>query len=142
MRSSIYQHRSDDLTPGVGARWQANAVFSYPYYPVHTLRFSGKLVHFRSRLLFFWLKFRFVVLCFASDIQRCMLVSLPSLYRRYYSLYNAHLCGARIGPVAQYHENSRYFSAVRPVPNPEVDKNLPHITIQLPVYKESLDQVM
>lgn len=44
-----------------------------------------------------------------------------------------------IGPVAQYHENSAFYSAVRPEPNPEIDDNLPHITIQLPVYKESLE---
>ena len=48
----------------------------------------------------------------------------------------------RFGPVAQYHENSMYYSAVKPKPNPEVDNNLPHITIQLPVYKESLEAVM
>lgn len=47
-----------------------------------------------------------------------------------------------IGPVAQYHENSRYYSAIRPEPNPEVDSCLPHITIELPVYKESLEQVI
>lgn len=43
-----------------------------------------------------------------------------------------------IGPVAQYHENSKFYSAVKPAPNPEVDAKLPHITIQMPVYKESL----
>ncbi|KAJ7573930.1 glycosyl transferase family group 2-domain-containing protein [Mycena floridula] len=43
-----------------------------------------------------------------------------------------------VGPVAQYHENSAYYSAIKPAPNPAVDQNLPHITIQLPVYKESL----
>ncbi|KAL0064026.1 hypothetical protein AAF712_009094 [Marasmius tenuissimus] len=43
------------------------------------------------------------------------------------------------GPVSQYHENSVYYSAIKPAPNPEVDRNLPHITIQLPVYKESLE---
>lgn len=32
-----------------------------------------------------------------------------------------------------------FYSAVKPDPNPEVDRNLPHITIQLPVYKESLE---
>jgi hypothetical protein len=46
------------------------------------------------------------------------------------------------GPVAQYHENSMYYSAVKPEPNPEIDQNLPHITIQMPVYKESLVQTM
>ncbi|KAI3615813.1 hypothetical protein WG66_010314 [Moniliophthora roreri] len=43
------------------------------------------------------------------------------------------------GPVAQYHENSVYYSALPPPADPEVDNNLPHITIQLPVYKESLE---
>ncbi|KAI6126971.1 hypothetical protein F5141DRAFT_1186238 [Pisolithus sp. B1] len=44
------------------------------------------------------------------------------------------------GPVAQYHENSRFYSAVRPEPNKEVDHGLPHITIEMPVYKESWEQ--
>lgn len=67
-----------------------------------------------------------------------------------------------IGPIAHYHENSRYYSAVKPRPNKIVDNDLPHITIQvrqagaptgfyccllmtlvqMPVYKESLDNVL
>ncbi|KAF8521626.1 glycosyl transferase family group 2-domain-containing protein [Hysterangium stoloniferum] len=47
-----------------------------------------------------------------------------------------------IGPVSQYHENSKYYSAVRPEPNKVVDDKLPHITIQMPVYKESLEQTI
>ena len=47
-----------------------------------------------------------------------------------------------IGPVAQYHQNSKYYSAVKPAANPAVDNNLPHITIQMPVYKESLKETM
>ncbi|KAJ7113089.1 glycosyl transferase family group 2-domain-containing protein [Mycena epipterygia] len=47
-----------------------------------------------------------------------------------------------IGPVAQYHENSRYYSAIKPVANPEVDSQLPHVTIELPVYKESLEETI
>ena len=47
-----------------------------------------------------------------------------------------------IGPVAQFHENSIYYSAVKPAPNKEVDANLPHVTIQMPVYKESLKETM
>jgi hypothetical protein len=35
-------------------------------------------------------------------------------------------------------ENSKYFTAVKPEPNTEVDGALPHVTIELPVYKESL----
>ena len=47
-----------------------------------------------------------------------------------------------IGPVDQYHKNSEYYSAVPPRPNKVVDKNLPHITIQMPAYKESLETVL
>ena len=47
-----------------------------------------------------------------------------------------------IGPVAQFHENSKYYSAIAPKPNKRVDNNLPHITIQMPVYKESLKETM
>jgi len=46
------------------------------------------------------------------------------------------------GPVAQYHENSRYYSAVPPRPNKEVDSKLPHITIEMPVYRESLKETI
>jgi len=49
---------------------------------------------------------------------------------------------ASFGPVAQYHENSKYYSAVRPAANKEVDAHLPHITVELPVYKESLKQTI
>lgn len=47
-----------------------------------------------------------------------------------------------IGPVAQFHENSRFYSAVRPPPNPELDAHLPHITLEMPVYKESLEETI
>ncbi|KAF8621383.1 hypothetical protein AX15_007840 [Amanita polypyramis BW_CC] len=47
-----------------------------------------------------------------------------------------------IGPVAQCHENSRYYSGVKPVPNPEIDVRLPHITAEMPVYKESLEETI
>ena len=47
-----------------------------------------------------------------------------------------------IGPIAQYHANSKYYSAIRPLPNPTVDRALPHITIQMPIYKEGLDAVL
>ena len=47
-----------------------------------------------------------------------------------------------IGPIAHYHENSKYYSAVKPKPNKMVDNNLPHLTIQMPVYKESLETVL
>ncbi|KAJ7056829.1 glycosyl transferase family group 2-domain-containing protein [Mycena amicta] len=47
-----------------------------------------------------------------------------------------------LGPVSQYHENSAYYSAVKPAPNPAVDNKLPHVTIQCPVYKESLKETI
>lgn len=47
-----------------------------------------------------------------------------------------------IGPIAHYHENSKYYSASPPRPNKDVDRNLPRITIQMPVYKESLEAVL
>jgi hypothetical protein len=47
-----------------------------------------------------------------------------------------------IGPIVQYHQNSKYYSARPPRPNKQVDSNLPHITIQMPVYKEGLEAVL
>lgn len=47
-----------------------------------------------------------------------------------------------IGPVAQFHENSKYYSAIPPKQNKIVDEALPHVTIQMPVYKESLKETM
>jgi hypothetical protein len=42
------------------------------------------------------------------------------------------------GPHWQYHENS----ATRSLPNPEMYSNVPHITIQCPVYKESFNAII
>ncbi|KAJ8496375.1 hypothetical protein ONZ51_g1170 [Trametes cubensis] len=47
-----------------------------------------------------------------------------------------------VGPVAQFHQNSKYYSAVPPAPNKLVDENLPHITVEMPVYKESLKETI
>ncbi|KAH9960638.1 glycosyl transferase family group 2-domain-containing protein [Russula dissimulans] len=47
-----------------------------------------------------------------------------------------------VGPIAQYHQNSKYYSARSPRPNKQVDSNLPRITIQMPVYKEGLETVL
>ncbi|KIM58284.1 hypothetical protein SCLCIDRAFT_1191561 [Scleroderma citrinum Foug A] len=47
-----------------------------------------------------------------------------------------------IGPIAQYFRNSCYYSIIPPQPNKEIDAALPHITIQMPVYKESLNNVL
>ncbi|KAJ7076004.1 glycosyl transferase family group 2-domain-containing protein [Mycena belliarum] len=47
-----------------------------------------------------------------------------------------------IGPVAHFHENSKSYSAIKARANKAVDERLPHITIQMPVYKESLATVL
>lgn len=47
-----------------------------------------------------------------------------------------------LGPIAQFHQNSKYYSAIKPRPNKLVDNNLPHVTIQMPVYKENLERVL
>ncbi|KAL0574641.1 hypothetical protein V5O48_007337 [Marasmius crinis-equi] len=49
-----------------------------------------------------------------------------------------------VGPIAHYHRNSKYYSAIPPPPIPTTSSKepLPHITIQMPVYKESLETVL
>ena len=65
-----------------------------------------------------------------------------TLVSQFFSMSVLGILAQSIGPVAQYHQNSKYYSAVKPVANPAVDNNLPHITIQMPVYKESLKETM
>ncbi|KAI0763980.1 glycosyl transferase family group 2-domain-containing protein [Trametes elegans] len=62
-----------------------------------------------------------------------------SLFFSLQIMQNVSMC---IGPIAQFHQNSKYYSAVKPRPNKIIDNNLPHITIQMPVYKESLETVL
>ncbi|KAJ9473832.1 Glyco_trans_2-like domain-containing protein [Pseudozyma hubeiensis] len=44
-----------------------------------------------------------------------------------------------LGPIRQLHQNSRYFSGKAPT---RISGQLPHITIQMPVYKESMEGVL
>ncbi|KAF5381647.1 hypothetical protein D9615_005482 [Tricholomella constricta] len=49
----------------------------------------------------------------------------------------------KIGPIEQYHVNSKYYSAIKPRAGfDETTLPLPHVTIQMPVYKESLGSVL
>ncbi|KAG5652322.1 hypothetical protein H0H81_005435, partial [Sphagnurus paluster] len=61
-------------------------------------------------------------------------------------LYNGLAAGlalSGLGPIEQYHANSRYYSAIKPRPQAgSGDERLPHITIQMPVYKEALGSVL
>ncbi|KAJ4481261.1 glycosyl transferase family group 2-domain-containing protein [Lentinula aciculospora] len=73
-----------------------------------------------------------------------LLVTTPFLYciSLFFALQTLSSITFLFGPVAHYHENSRYYSAVPPEPNPEVDTRLPHVTVELPVYKESLEETI
>ncbi|KZV75016.1 hypothetical protein PENSPDRAFT_572274 [Peniophora sp. CONT] len=73
-----------------------------------------------------------------------LLVTTPLLFcvALFFSLQIITNVSFVIGPVAQYHENSKYYSAVKPGPNKDVDRRLPHVSIELPVYKESLEETI
>ncbi|KAJ4476788.1 glycosyl transferase family group 2-domain-containing protein [Lentinula lateritia] len=80
-----------------------------------------------------------------SDWRRfLLLVTTPFLYcvSLFFALQTMSSVTFLFGPVAHYHENSRYYSAVPPEPNPELDSRLPHVTVELPVYKESLEETI
>ncbi|KAJ7222442.1 glycosyl transferase family group 2-domain-containing protein [Mycena pura] len=69
----------------------------------------------------------------------CPLLWCVSLFFTLQLIQNLTMC---IGPVAHFHENSKYYSAIKPRAAKAVDERLPHITIQMPVYKESLHAVL
>ncbi|EDQ99846.1 uncharacterized protein LACBIDRAFT_192205 [Laccaria bicolor S238N-H82] len=77
-------------------------------------------------------------------IRFALLAAVPLLYcvSLFFALQIIQNLTMAIGPIAHYHENSKYYSAIKPRPDKELDNNLPHITIQMPVYKESLDAVL
>lgn len=74
----------------------------------------------------------------------CLLVTAPLSFcvSLFFSLQIIGNIGMIIGPVSQYYENSRYYSATKPEEDKDVDSALPHVTIELPVYKESLEQTI
>ncbi|KAJ7366666.1 glycosyl transferase family group 2-domain-containing protein [Mycena albidolilacea] len=74
------------------------------------------------------------ILCATTPLLWCV-----SLFFALQLIQNITMC---IGPVAHFHENSKYYSAIKPRSNKAVDEALPHITIQMPVYKESLHTVL
>ncbi|KAF9074579.1 glycosyl transferase family group 2-domain-containing protein [Rhodocollybia butyracea] len=73
-----------------------------------------------------------------------LLVTTPFLFciSLFFALQALSSVTFLFGPVSQYDENSRYYSAVPPGPNPEVDSRLPHVTVELPVYRESLEETI
>lgn len=77
-------------------------------------------------------------------IRFCLLVTAPLSFcvSLFFSLQIIGNVGMIIGPVSQYYENSRYYSAIKPEEDKDIDSALPHVTIELPVYKESLEQTI
>ncbi|KIM25812.1 hypothetical protein M408DRAFT_204530 [Serendipita vermifera MAFF 305830] len=73
-----------------------------------------------------------------------LIATFPFLFCVSLFFYNfvVILIAQSFGPVSQFHQNSKYYSAIKPAPNPVVDDKLPHITIQMPVYKESLTETI
>ncbi|KAH8830090.1 glycosyl transferase family group 2-domain-containing protein [Flagelloscypha sp. PMI_526] len=79
-----------------------------------------------------------------SFMRFALLATVPLLFcvSLFFSLQIVSNLSMMFGPVAQYHENSKYYSALKPQPNPDVDGQLPHVTIEMPVYKESLEETI
>ncbi|KAL0959386.1 hypothetical protein HGRIS_014637 [Hohenbuehelia grisea] len=77
-------------------------------------------------------------------IRFALLATCPLLYcvSLFFAIQLIQNLTMAIGPIAHYHQNSKFYSAIKPRPNFAVDNNLPHITIQMPVYKESLESVL
>ncbi|ORY85572.1 glycosyl transferase family group 2-domain-containing protein [Protomyces lactucae-debilis] len=76
-----------------------------------------------------------------SVIQLAALAFLPTIFLL--SAFFANVCVGCLlqtfGPTSQMKRNSKYYSSIRPQTHPE---RLPHITVQCPVYKEDLAEVI
>ncbi|KAF8577758.1 hypothetical protein K439DRAFT_1639454 [Ramaria rubella] len=68
-----------------------------------------------------------------------LLVTAPLIFcvSLFFSIQLINTISFVIGPIAHYRQNSKYYSAVPPPPIKFM--SLPHITVQMPVYKESLE---
>ncbi|KAA1477055.1 hypothetical protein DENSPDRAFT_867478 [Dentipellis sp. KUC8613] len=79
-----------------------------------------------------------------SFVRFALVVVLPLFFciSMFFNLQIVQNLSMAIGPIAQYHRNSKYYSARKPRANKLVDSSLPHITIQMPVYKEGLEGVL
>ena len=61
-------------------------------------------------------------------------------FSAFFAYLIASLIFQLIGPISQLNTNSKYYSGVAPIIKQSTD--LPHITIQCPVYKEELEEVL
>ena len=79
-----------------------------------------------------------------------LLALVPPLFcvSLFFSLQIIQTVAMVVGPIAHIHRNSTTYSAIPPPPCPDIEGakgdggRLPHITIQMPVYKESLELVL
>ncbi|KAF8066798.1 glycosyl transferase family group 2-domain-containing protein [Lyophyllum atratum] len=79
-----------------------------------------------------------------SFVRFALLAICPLLYcvSLFFALQIVQNVSMVLGPIEQYHSNSKYYSAIKPRALRAVDDALPHITIQMPVYKETLSTVL
>ncbi|OQU99178.1 hypothetical protein CLAIMM_04850 [Cladophialophora immunda] len=74
----------------------------------------------------------------------CLVATVP-LFATFSLFFMIVICGSLwqiFGPLSTLKENSKYYSAVAPKPGRYPNLELPHITIQMPVYKEGLTGVI
>jgi hypothetical protein len=80
-----------------------------------------------------------------GDMTRFALVATIPLFATFSLFFMIVICGSLwqiFGPLSTLKENTRFYSAVAPKPGRYPDLELPHITIQMPVYKEGLTGVI
>lgn len=76
---------------------------------------------------------------------RFALLVLVPMFALFSLFFMIVVCGSLwqiFGPLSSLKQNSKYYSAVAPKPGRYPDLELPHITIQMPVYKEGLQGVI
>ena len=76
---------------------------------------------------------------------RFALVAVVPVFATFSIFFMIVICGSLwqiFGPLSTLKENSKFYSAVPPKPARYPDLELPHITIQMPVYKEGLTGVI
>lgn len=79
-------------------------------------------------------------------VRFALLVTVPFVFciALFFCIQIVNTVAIAIGPIAHVYQNSKYYSAIPPPAPPKGDQqeHLPHITIQMPVYKESLEQTI
>lgn len=89
-----------------------------------------------------WKKVVIEVLIDQQYIRMALMVALiPQLWLLFFFMQTMVIGIAQIiGPIAQMQRNTKYYSGIRP--ERLRGDNLPHVTIQMPVYKEGLQAVI